>query len=97
MKRGDQIAYVPDHAVADNSYRGLEHPDIQFGFVCSISPYDSEKIFCRYWVKGHPGTLRTTANSVLTDITDLANYTSVEQEVVDKTIQEIQKADYEKI
>lgn len=31
FKRGDQVAYIPDHAYGD-----IEHPDVEFGFVTSV-------------------------------------------------------------
>ena len=55
---GMQIAYVPDHAKDDEN-----HPDIEFGFVTSVR---KNGCFCRYWIKGSPGELRTTCNSELT-------------------------------
>jgi hypothetical protein len=83
MKRGDQIAYLPDHAT------GLLHPDVEFGFITSISPIDNEYIFCRYWLKGKPGILRTTANSESTHIRNLILYESVPIERVQEILEEI--------
>ena len=87
MKRGDQIAYVPDHAKDD----GLMYPDTEYGFVNSISPIDSEIIFCRYWHKNRPGQLRTTANSEATNICNLVLCLSVQSDVVKAAIAKIDK------
>ncbi|MDA3808633.1 MAG: hypothetical protein PF440_12065 [Thiomicrorhabdus sp.] len=87
MKRGDQIAYIPNHVKS----KGLMHKDVEFGFVNSISPTDNETIFCRYWLKSDIGELRTVANSEATNIRDLIEYDSVSQSVVDDTITMIKK------
>lgn len=84
MKSGDQIAYIPDHA------KGML--DIEFGFVWAISQYNNEKIFCRYWIIGRPGDLRTVANSELTDLRDLILYQSVPAEIIAETTREIKNA-----
>ena len=89
MKRGDQIAYIPDHA----KETGLDHPDVEFGFVNSISHFNNETIFCRYWLKGKPGKLRTTANSEATNIRDLVLHNSVSVEVIKATIEQIDSED----
>jgi len=66
FKVGDQIAYVPTHARGD-----LKHPDVELGFVTSVSP-DGEYAFCRYFAKSNE-YLRTTANSEATYIRDLVH------------------------
>ena len=85
MKRGDQIAYIPSHAKGD-----MDHPDVDFGFVTSISPYDNEIIFCRYWSKHEKGSLRTTANSEATNLRDLRPHKSVPDEAVTYAIKTIE-------
>jgi len=85
MKRGDQIVYIPDHA----KETGINHPDVEFGFVNSISHFNNETIFCRYWFKGVPGKLRTTANSEGTRLQDLNPYKSVADGVIEATIERI--------
>lgn len=87
MKRGDQIVYIPQHAME----LGIEHPDVEYGFVNSISPIDNEVIFCRYWLKGKLGELRTVANSEATNIRNLKYYFKVSQELIQETIKEIDK------
>ena len=82
MKRGDQIAYIPDHAKEE----GLSHPDVEYGFVNSISPVNNECIFCRYWLIDKAGVLRTTANSEGTNLQDLVLFMKVPQQVVVETI-----------
>ena len=89
MRRGDQIAYIPDHAKAE----GLTHPDVEFGFVDSISFVDSDRIFCRYWIQNRPGVLRTTANSEGTNIQDLVLHISVPHPVVVSVISKIDRED----
>jgi hypothetical protein len=86
---GTQIAYVPTHANGD-----LSHPDVEFGFVMyrPSNYYDNKcpyAIFCRYWRKGHPGELRTVANSELTPVDNMIKYESVPQSVVIETIARI--------
>jgi hypothetical protein len=87
MKRGDQIAYIPDHAKEE----GVTHKDVEFGFVSSVSPYDNEIIFCRYWSKFVNGQLRTTANSEATNIRDLVPYKSMPDELVQSKLKEIER------
>ena len=75
FKRGDQIAYIPNHAAGN-----IRHPDVEFGFVTSRN--GSGDYFCRYWRKGRPGVLRTTANSECTPARNLERHSTVAQEVV---------------
>ncbi len=75
FNRGDQILNVPVHAEGNPS-----HPDCEMGFVTSVRGEDA---FCRYWRKGEPGELRTTANSELTPLGNLMDWTSVPQSTVD--------------
>ena len=86
MKRGDQIAYIPGHAKST----GLKHPDTEFGFVSSVSRLDSERIFCRYWLKNSLGTLRTTANSEATNTKDLELYKSVPNSTINEILKRIE-------
>ena len=84
MKKGTQIAYVPQHAEGD-----VNHPDVEFGFVMREVPTAAH--FCRYWRKGHLGELRTRANSELTPNEFLVEYTSVSGWIVDQTIAMIER------
>lgn len=84
LKPGDQIASIPDHAKGD-----LHHQDVEFGFV--MQKPGRVGIFCRYWIKGQPGQLRTAANSELTPVAYLVKYQSVNQGVVDATMKRIQE------
>ncbi|MCK5015670.1 MAG: hypothetical protein KAS32_01245 [Candidatus Peribacteraceae bacterium] len=86
MKRGDQIAYVPNHAKKE----GLNHPDVEYGFVFSISYYNNEIIFCWYWLQGTPGQLRTVVNSEATNIRNLILYGSVSDELIQEVLKEIE-------
>ena len=79
-KRGTQIAYVPDHVIPPSN---LGHPDVEFGFVMDDK---GDVCFCRYWIKGKPGELRTVANSEGTPKRMLRMVTSVRQHVVDHAV-----------
>lgn len=85
---GTQIAYIPMHANAD-----IEHPDVEFGFVSSVSRHCHDDgmfvYFCRFWRKGEPGQLRTVANSETCVADTIVEHVSVDQEVVERTREEI--------
>jgi hypothetical protein len=81
MKIGTQIAYVPLHTMGD-----LTHPDVEYGFVTKDC---GDHHFCRFWRKGHPGELRTVANSEAAPTSLLIEYQSIRQWVVENTIKEI--------
>ena len=83
IKRGTQIAYIPSHANGDTS-----HPDVEFGFAMEKPRHVG--VFCRYWRKGHPGELRTVANSELTPLEYIIEYESVSQRIVDSVIFQIE-------
>lgn len=55
LKAKDQIAYIPPHAEGD-----MNHPSVEYGFIMTGG---FEYSFCRYWLKGKPGVLRTTSCS----------------------------------
>ena len=85
FERGNQIAYIPNHAEGD-----IRHEDVELGFVtCAL--YD--KVFCRFWSRSNPDELRTKANSEGCYAGNLVLYHSRPQEVVDRTLTEIDKAD----
>ena len=77
FNRGDQIIYIPGHAMGDPNHKDCEH-----GFVDQVTP---AAVFCRYFSKTNIGVLRTRANSEATNVTDLMRSPSsmVPQEVVD--------------
>ena len=77
LKARTQIAYIPPHADGD-----INHPDVEFGFITSVN-HALHFHMCRYWRKGEPGVLRTTANSELTPEACLVEHESVPQERVD--------------
>ena len=83
LRRGTQIAYIPNHANGN-----LAHPDVDFWFVTSITP---NAAFCRYWIRGRAGTLRTKLNSEKTSFINLAIHRSVNQAVVDQALIEIDR------
>jgi hypothetical protein len=88
LKKGDQIAYFPDHALPQPGEKpDFTHPGVEFGFVSSSMP-SGEGYFCRYWNKfASPGTLRTTANSEATHLDNIIRYDSVSQELVQQAIE----------
>lgn len=68
LTRGTQIAYVPYHVMPEQTTdlaTALRHPDTEFGFVTS-GPTAEGDYFCRYWLKGRLGDLRTKSCSELT-------------------------------
>ena len=85
IKRGTQIAYIPDHAEDDITY-----PDVEFGFAMNVPGHVG--VACRYWRKGHPGELRMVANSEMTPLENITEYESVPQRIVDQTIKQILEA-----
>lgn len=88
METGQQVAYIPEHAEGNR-----EHPDVEFGFVTS-SPKGKRYSFCRYWIRGKPGQLRTTNCSELTGNSSLVKHVCVPQAIVDKFIKEIEDGRY---
>jgi hypothetical protein len=87
LEKGDQIAYFPDHALPRPGEKlDFTHPNVEFGFVSSPQPSE-QGYFCRYWIQGQPGKLRTTANSEATSNYNLVLYKSVSQELVQQTIE----------
>lgn len=82
-KRGDQIAYIPDHANGD-----LAHPDTEMGFVMKYNK-NGGGYFCRFWFKYSPGRLRTVANSELVYPRNLIPYKSIDDRTVWETINNI--------
>ena len=83
MKRGDQIVYVPAHADGN-----VLHPDCEFGFIAYMG---IEYAFCRFWRKGQPGILRTTANSEGAALRDLLPFHSVRQKIVNSLLDQFDK------
>lgn len=76
---GDQIAYIPNHADGD-----IRHPDVELGFITSIIAASKTTYFCRFWNKGEPGILRTTANSEPCDSETIVKHPSVSQKIVNE-------------
>lgn len=81
-QRGDQIAYIPDHAEG-NPF----HPDVEYGFVV-IGPTKDGCYYCRYWSKHTPFELRTKANSELTPGDHLVYFVSTPDHLVEKMLKE---------
>lgn len=94
MKPGTQIAYVPNHAwftSLDHPQRtpDLQHRDVEFGFVTSEHNY-KDAHWCRFWIKGQPGVLRTTNTSEKTPNDNLVEHVSTDQAHVDALLAGIQ-------
>jgi hypothetical protein len=81
---GDQIMYIPGYANGNPNDPGAE-----LGFVQAPGRWYPEAVFCRFYRKGHPGELRTVANSVLALTSCLQHYISVPQETVNRLREEI--------
>lgn len=96
FQRGEQIAYVPTHArvyfedakTDDDWLWSVAHPAAEFGFVTSQR---GDTVFCRYWRKGHPGDLRTVANSEGTPADCLVKHRSVRPAVVERALEGIER------
>ncbi|NIQ88657.1 MAG: hypothetical protein GWN93_06080 [Deltaproteobacteria bacterium] len=82
VKRGTQVLYVPTHA-----YGNLMHPDVEAGFITSLSV---KFAFCRFWYKDRATVrardLRTKLNSEATSFDDLYVVDTVGQELVDEAL-----------
>jgi len=92
LQRGEQIAYVPTHALRWAGTGGAMwaidfHPDVEFGFVTSQR---GSTVFCRYWRKGHPGELRTVANSEGAPADCLVRHKSVSDALIAETLARIE-------
>lgn len=80
FKPGTQIAYIPNHA------SGIDDKDVEFGFVTSMSMSEKRSYFCRYWIRGQPGVLRTKSCSECTPADMLVKYKSTAQADVDSLL-----------
>ena len=87
FKPGDQIVYIPIHAIGDQN-----HPDREYGFVTSVRP-DHNIAFCRYWSKYQIDILRTRANSEATPFENLRHHKAMPQKVVDNLITKLKKGE----
>lgn len=79
FKRGDQVAYIPNHANGN-----IDHPDVEFGFIVSVRPDNAA--FVRYWSKRNPSELRTKANSEATPVANLVHHQAKPQEEIDELL-----------
>lgn len=98
MKPGDQIAYIPDHVLAQWEEFGnqledaLVHTSVEFGFVTRDKR--GQTVFCRYWMPfnhlgiRHPIQLRTKANSEATSFKNLIRIDTVTSQTVQKALKE---------
>jgi len=87
FKPKDQIAYVPTHAKGD-----MNHSSVIYGFIM-ISGV--EYSFCRYWLKGQPGVLRTTSCSERTPNNCLYKYKLCTEDEIETIYKGIEEGDYE--
>ena len=83
LTRGTQVLYVPTHA-----YGNLMHPDVEAGFVTSVSVRFA---FCRYWYKNRATVrsrdLRTKNNSESTLFEDLYVVDTVDKRLVEEALE----------
>lgn len=79
LRRGVQIAYVPQHAEGR-----IDHGDVEFGFIERAGTEGTW--LCRYWRDGEPGRL---PNAERTDEEDLRRHDSVPADVILRTLEEI--------
>ena len=93
MKRGDQIAYIPDHVKNIPRSEWRSNSSVEFGFINALTP-DKEAAFCRYWNNHNLAELRTIANSERTSLCDIVLHESVQQSQVDAAIAAIDKGVY---
>lgn len=86
LKRGTQIAYIPDHA--DNN---LDHADVEYGFITSIKKIEmgmmEELIFCRFWNNNNLDELWTTSCSVCVPIDKLIYFILKPKNVIDEALE----------
>ena len=89
LKVGTQIACIHDHADS------FEHPDVEYGFVAHCKDV-SKGLFCRYWRRGDDVafTLRTTANSELTNLDNLSLRISTSDKIVKSTLEDLGYTNY---
>ena len=87
---GLQVAYIPRYVVERNKTLGevLKDKHTEFGFVTS---WNDNAIFCRFWLKGKPGELRTVANSEACDAADLFEHESAPKTMLIKQIQKMRR------
>jgi len=83
FKAKDQIIYIPRHAEGN-----INHPDVEFGFVMTGG---LDYVFCRYWIKGQPGVLRTTSCSERTPVSCLHRYNKCLSGEIDQVYAGIEK------
>lgn len=81
FKRGDQVAYIPNHAEGD-----ITHRDVELGFVTSIN---DKFVFVRYWSKTSPHELRTKANSEATPSENLVHRHSHPQQTIENILEKL--------
>jgi len=91
LKKGTQVAYIPNHVNGD-----INHPDVEYGFIFNVvqTGYRENDItyFCRFWQKGKPGILRTVSNSEKCFDYQLAEHMTVGNNVVDNALEIIRAA-----
>jgi len=87
---GLQVVHFPPHVAKRNKTFGeaLKDKDAEFGFIAS---WDEHVIFCRFWLKGKPGELRTVANSEARDKFELFAHESVSKTTMIKQINEMRR------
>lgn len=86
--RGVQIMYIPTH-VADTAGADITlSPENETGFIERMG-LSGKVALCRYWRRGQPGELRTTANGEWTPLANLYLHQSVSEERVAEVLAQI--------
>ncbi len=88
FKKGDQIAYVPNHVQQLARAKWIGHNDTELGFVWQD---EDNTVLCRYWSKSSPGTLRTRSCSERCDKPDLIPHISMEVSYINYWLKVIEK------
>lgn len=93
FKRGQQVVYIPTRVLRQYSPSGewklshlLKHPDVEFGFVTSVS---GNIAFVRFWSPVHSDELKTKADGIPTPLTNLFEYKLKPQEVIDELLENL--------
>ncbi len=99
LEKGVLGTYVDlETGVAKEAVKSVE--GVELGFIVkpahSDNPDGSLDYFCRYWIKGKPGHLRTVANSEKTNEFLFTLIDSVDQEIVDRIIRDLKEAENDK-
>lgn len=80
FKLFDQIAFAPGG--------DMDSDRVEYGFVSGL--WGANGIFCRYWINGQPGKLRTISTSERTYPEDLVLHKSVPKKVIAEIVKKME-------